>query len=372
MITRISAAVTAALLLTLSACEPVPPPIDDEQGSLAEELSTGVPIGSTLATTGALNLRSGAGTRFAILRVMPLGSHVTTLNRVAPLNGFFNISFNGIVGWASGSYLKLVASPPSPAPDAGSPSTGGTGPGGWTPSSKGLWIWYFSYTGYTAAQAAIKARADGVGYVLIKSGQDGSFWDTRYNAATLAEFTSRGIKVFAWPYITPNNISGSIDAVARAAQVPGSSGVVLDVEIEFEGNFAGQARALCEGIRARVPNVWLGYTSFGWVGYHSSLPFKTFDQYCGDGFFPQVYWSDRGVSWSFGYNQAKQQIAAAGLHAPVWMIQSNDNTPGGAAPSTADLKAFNTQVGTLASLWEFPSAGSAAKVTQLADLNWSN
>ncbi len=368
------AAVAAGLLLSLSGCEAAD--TDEDVGSLSSELSSGVPIGSTLATTGALNLRKGAGTGFTILKVMPLGSRVVTINRTTSLNGFFNVSFNGVTGWASGNYLKLVATHVTPpVVDAGTPpavDAGTPGPGAWTPAAKGLWIWYFAYTGYSAAQAAAKAQGDGVGYVLIKSGQDGSFWDTRYNAATLAEFTSRGIKVFAWPYITPNNVSASIDAVARAAAVPGTSGVVLDVEIEFEGNFATQARTLCQGIRAKAPGVWLGYTSFGWVGYHASLPFKTFDQYCGDGFFPQVYWSDRGVSWSSGYNQAKQQIAAAGLNAPVWMIQSNDNTPSGAAPSTADLNAFYTASGTYASLWEFPSAGSAAKVAQLADLHWAN
>jgi hypothetical protein len=371
---RFTTAAVAGLLF-LAGCQPLPPETEDldaeELGTMGEELAAGVPIGSTLATTGGLNLRKGAGTSFAILHVMPLGTRVVTINRTTAVNGFFNVTHNGVSGWASGTYLKLVSSPVTPPPPP-PPPVGTTGPNGWTPASKGLWIWYFGYTGYSAAQVAAKAQADGIGYVLIKSGQDGSFWDTRYNAATLAEFTSRGIKVFAWPYVTPNNITGSIDAVARAAAVPGTSGVVLDVEIEFEGNYATQARTLCQGIRAKVPGVWLGYTSFGWVGYHGTFPYKTFDQYCGDAFFPQVYWSDRGVSWSFGLNQAKDQIAAAGLHAPVWMIQSNDNTPSGNAPSTADLNAFYSASGTFASLWEFPSSGSAAKVTQLADLRWAN
>ena len=365
------------VLMIFSACEAV---LDDETATISEELTVELPTGSTLVTTGALNLRKGAGTTFAVLQVMPLGSRVVTVNRTTPVNGFYNITFNGAVGWASGKYLKAASTPapdagtptPTPTPDGGVPPGGGSGPGGWTPGSKGLWIWYFGFTGFTAAEVAARAQADGVGYVLIKSGQDGTFWDTRYTAASIAEFTSRGIKVFAWPYLTPNNLPASIDAVARAAQVPGTSGIVLDVEIEFEGNFATQARSLCQGIRSRVPGVWLGYTSFGWVGYHSNFPFKTFDQYCGDAFFPQVYWSDRGVTWSYGYSQAKAQIAAAGLTAPVWMVQSNDNTPSGAAPSTADLNAFFAQSGTLSSFWEFPAAGSAGKVTQLGNVAWRN
>src|SRR5919198_3104661 len=80
---------------------------------------------------------------------------------------------------------------------------GGSVPLGWQPAAKGLWIWYFGYTGLTAAQAAQAAKDAGVGYVLIKSGQDARYWDTRYNAASVAEFTSRGMKVFAWAYMTP-------------------------------------------------------------------------------------------------------------------------------------------------------------------------
>src|SRR6266481_10206670 len=84
---------------------------------------------------------------------------------------------------------------------------GGSVPLGYQPPAKGLWIWYFGYTGLTAAQAAQAAKDAGVGYVLIKSGQDASYWDTRYNAASVAEFTSRGLKVFAGAYMTPANVS---------------------------------------------------------------------------------------------------------------------------------------------------------------------
>jgi hypothetical protein len=245
-------------------------------------------------------------------------------------------------------------------------------PGTWKPAAKGLWIWYFAYTGLTAAEAAQRAVDDHVGYVLIKSGQDANFWTTRYTAANLAEFTSRGIHVFAWPYVTPSNISGSVQAIAAAAAVPGTDGVVLDVEIEFEGSYAAEAQSLCEGIRAAVPGVWLGYTSFGWVGYHSTLPFSTFDRYCGDAFFPQVYWSDRGVTWQSGLTQALDMIQSANLQAPVWVIQSNDDTPSNVSPTTSDLNAFFAQAGIYSSLWELPSSSAAPKLTQLDSLDWPN
>ncbi|MDA8386573.1 MAG: hypothetical protein M0Z88_09990, partial [Actinomycetota bacterium] len=224
----------------------------------------------------------------------------------------------------------------------------------------------------SASQVAEKAQADGVGFVLIKSGQDGDFWSSRYNTSVVSEFTSRGMKVYAWPYVTPQGVaSGAIQAAVDAARVPGTTGVVLDVESEFEGNYAGQAQQLCQGIRAGASGVSLGYTSFGWIGYHGSFPFATFDKYCSDGFYPQIYWEDRGVSWNYGWSQAINMIMTSGLHARIWPIQSNDTGD----PNTTNLNEFFTIAGPYSSLWEFPGTSwpnYSAQVAQLAQLDWKN
>lgn len=251
------------------------------------------------------------------------------------------------------------------APAAFDPST-------WAPKGKGLWIWYFAYTGLTPAEAAIRAQKDGVGYVLLKSGQDASFWSTRYTADVLKEFTSRGMHVFAWPYVTPADVPGSIDAVVKAIDTPGTDGIVLDVEVEFEGSHGPAAKQLCTGIRAKRPKVWLGFTSFGWPQYHGTFPWSEFDTYCGDAWMPQVYWSDRGVGWSYGYDDALAGIKSVGIKSPVWMIQSNDDIYKGGAPTTADLNSFFDKAGTKTMLWELPAAAATAKLTQLDALHWKN
>ena len=256
-------------------------------------------------------------------------------------------------------------------------STGGSGTPGGKPKAKGLWVWYFDYTGLSAAQVAQDAQNDGVGFVLIKSGQDGSFWSDRYNASVVSEFTSRGMKVYAWPYVTPAGVAGgAVSAAVQAAQVPGTTGVVFDVEAEFEGSsastYASQAQQLCQGIRRQAPaGAFVGYTSFGWVGYHGTFPFATFDNYCNDGFFPQIYWADRGVTPGYGFSQALQMISQANLRSFVWPIQSNDTGD----PSTAELNLFFSMSGAWSSLWEFPGTSwpnYSAQVTQLASLNWAN
>lgn len=247
----------------------------------------------------------------------------------------------------------------------------------WQPHAKGLWIWHFDYVGMTPAQAATKAKGLGVAYVLIKSGQDGTFWTQRFNASIVNEFTSRGIRVLAWPYITPSGGQAAIDAAVEAAKVPGCDGLVLDVEIEWEkaANKVSAAQALCEGIRQKKPGVWLGYTSFGWVGYHTTFPFKTFDQYCGDAAFPQIYFADRGVAWDGpkGLSEALAQYQAAGLKAPLWPLTSNDDVYGtSAGPTTAALNGFFAAAGPLTTLWTFPDKARSEKLTQLDQLAWPN
>ncbi len=103
-----------------------------ETGDVSSELSGGVPIGTTLTTTSALNLRSGAGTGYKILHVIPQGADVVTVNRTTPVNGFYNIKHAGVEGWSYGAYLK----------------TGGGGGGG----------------GSTEVDKAIARAQDGVGF----------------------------------------------------------------------------------------------------------------------------------------------------------------------------------------------------------------
>ena len=98
---------------------------DDETGQISSELSAGVPIGSTLRTTANLNLRTGASTSYSVRLVIPSGAHVTTVNRTSPLGGWYNIKYNGVIGWSYGSYLALVSSPsPTPAPPPASTARG--------------------------------------------------------------------------------------------------------------------------------------------------------------------------------------------------------------------------------------------------------
>lgn len=85
----------------------------DELAVTADALTSSVPVGSTLKTTANLNLRSGVGTGYAVRLVIPKGANVVTVNTTQPSGGWYNVKYNGVTGWASGSYLTLVSTPPT-------------------------------------------------------------------------------------------------------------------------------------------------------------------------------------------------------------------------------------------------------------------
>jgi peptidoglycan-N-acetylglucosamine deacetylase len=60
----------------------------------------------TARTTANLNLRTGPGTQHTILLVMPLGSVVGILS--GPTGGWYQVNYNGTIGWASATYLMLL------------------------------------------------------------------------------------------------------------------------------------------------------------------------------------------------------------------------------------------------------------------------
>ena len=71
---------------------------------------------NTARATSDLNLRSGPGTNYRVLRVIPNGGQVQVNGRVQ--NGFQDVTYDGTVGWAHNDYLKPLGPgmpPPGPA-----------------------------------------------------------------------------------------------------------------------------------------------------------------------------------------------------------------------------------------------------------------
>lgn len=83
----------------------------DDSGTSAESaITASVTFGTTLKTTTGLNLRTGPSTSYAVKLVMPSGATSIAV-KSAPTNGWYNINYQGHVGWASGTYLTVSATP---------------------------------------------------------------------------------------------------------------------------------------------------------------------------------------------------------------------------------------------------------------------
>jgi uncharacterized protein YvpB len=73
-----------------------------------------VQASSAMAATANLNMRTGPGTGYQIIRVIPKGAQVSVSGSE---NGWYKVTYQGATGWASGSYLTPVqAQAPAPAP----------------------------------------------------------------------------------------------------------------------------------------------------------------------------------------------------------------------------------------------------------------
>ncbi|MBW8384151.1 MAG: SH3 domain-containing protein [Youngiibacter sp.] len=73
-----------------------------------------VQASSAMAATANLNMRTGPGTGYQIIRVIPKGAQVSVSGSE---NGWYKVTYQGATGWASGSYLTPVqAQAPATAP----------------------------------------------------------------------------------------------------------------------------------------------------------------------------------------------------------------------------------------------------------------
>jgi len=109
----------ASVFGTAEEAPPAEEPPAEEPAAPAEEPETpdSVPVGETVTGSatvvdGGLNLRTGPGTGYAVVTVMPDGSTVEL--RGEGQEGFLPVSFDGTTGWASAEWLQLGGEEPAP------------------------------------------------------------------------------------------------------------------------------------------------------------------------------------------------------------------------------------------------------------------
>lgn len=84
----------------------------------APSAAPSAPSSEIKTTTANLNMRTGPGTGYQIIRVIPRGTQVTASGSE---NGWYRVTYQGSTGWASGAYLvspDTQAPPPAPSASA--------------------------------------------------------------------------------------------------------------------------------------------------------------------------------------------------------------------------------------------------------------
>jgi hypothetical protein len=82
--------------------------------------------GPARVTASFLNLRSGAGMGYRVLRVMPGGARVQVI--AGPRSGWYNVTYSGTTGWTYGSWLAQITSGGGGSPTPTPSTTGGQWP----------------------------------------------------------------------------------------------------------------------------------------------------------------------------------------------------------------------------------------------------
>jgi hypothetical protein len=82
----------------------------DETAVTSADITAHYAVGTVVATTADLNLRTGPSTSDHIILVMANGSHATIVDS-APQGGWYHLRYGSTVGWSYGGYLRVVSTP---------------------------------------------------------------------------------------------------------------------------------------------------------------------------------------------------------------------------------------------------------------------
>ena len=170
-------------------------------------------------------------------------------------------------------------------------------------STQAMWIWQLPKTeGGSLARIIAKAKANRIGAVYIKSADAGNPW-SQFTPSAVSQLKAAGLRVCGWQFVYGSRPTAEAAAGARARSA-GAECLIIDAESAYEGRYRSATTYMKE-LRRRVgPSFALGFTSFPYVSFHSSLPYSVF---LGSGGaqvnMPQVYWRDIGTTVTTAMNR---------------------------------------------------------------------
>jgi hypothetical protein len=145
-------------------------------------------------------------------------------------------------------------------------------------------------------------KSSGLDWFAIKAATGGEEFPSKQNPQVTPRLIeaahAAGLKIFPYTRSDGKDVPGEI-AIAIKYNEMGADGFILDAESEWESykldNAHAKAIEVCEGIKAKFPNRFLGHAPLPIISKHSSFPYKEFGFYC-DATMPQLYWKSIGVT----------------------------------------------------------------------------
>jgi hypothetical protein len=196
-----------------------------------------------------------------------------------------------------------------------------------------MWIWYLAKSdGGSLSAILARARAAGVGTLIIKSSDGGNYW-SQFSPSVVRALRASGMQVCAWQYVYGTNPVAEADMGARAVRA-GAQCLIIDAEAEYEGRYASAATYLQQLRRLVGRDYPVGLASFPYADYHPAFPYSVFLGPGGAQFdMPQMYWVEigRGVGTVFHHTYTDNRI----YRRPIYPLGQTYGSP-----LTGDIELF--------------------------------
>lgn len=163
---------------------------------------------------------------------------------------------------------------------------------------KGWWVWYIpDIEGGDVSKIVVKCREADISHLIIKiaNGVYGyGISDTGVDQAKalVDEIHARApnMKALGWTYTYASNTDAEVAKAVERIDETGVDGFVVDAEAQYKvSGGAAIAEKFMSKLRAELPNMAIGLSSYRYPSLHPEFPWSTFRKWVNYDM-PQVYW----------------------------------------------------------------------------------